>query len=140
MTGLQILADSSHVPFQSSPGKAALALLTLPLMTHVVSSPLSVSILTFRERKYCSPSQPMTGLSSTTYPWAVETSWVPGGETDKGRQMTSEDLGGRVSQEQGESGLLGQSQGCPGRGISSGMSLTICPGLWQACQLIKARD
>lgn len=78
MTGLQILADSSHVPLRSSPGKAALALLTLPPMTYMVSSPLSVSILTFGERKYCSHRQPLTGPSSTTYPWAEEASWVPG--------------------------------------------------------------
>lgn len=48
MTGLQIPADSSHVPFRSSPGKAALA---LPPMTYMVSSPLSVSILTLGETK-----------------------------------------------------------------------------------------
>lgn len=49
----------------------------------------------------------LTELNSTTYPEAEETSWAPGGETDKGRQMTSGDLGGRVSQEPGETGLLG---------------------------------
>lgn len=102
MTGLQILADSSHVPFRSSPGKAALALLTLPPMTYMVSSPLSVSILTFGERKYCSPRQPLTGPGSTTYPWTEETSWVPG---LRHRQGQTDDI--RRPGRQGEPGFPG---------------------------------
>lgn len=85
MTGLQILVDSFHVPSQSSPGKAILALLTLPLMTYMVSSPLSVSILTLGKENIAAVVSLLTELSSTTYPGAEETSGVPRGRHRQGQ-------------------------------------------------------
>lgn len=114
MTGLQIPADSSHVPFQSSPGKAAPALLTLPPMTYMVSSPLSVSILTFGERKYCSPSQPFDRAEFHDLSVGRGDIWVPGMRHRQGQTDDIGDLGGWVSQEQGELGLWGPVPRVPG--------------------------
>jgi hypothetical protein len=114
MTGLQILADGSHVSFKSSPGKAAPDFLFFPQMTHMVSSPLIVSTLTFRERKYCSPSQSFDRAEFHDLSLGRgDILGSQGADTDKGRQMTSRDLGSRVIQKLGRARPSGTLAGVP---------------------------
>lgn len=132
---------------RSSPGKAAHALRNLPPMTCMVSSPLSVSIFTFGERKYCRPHQPSD--STESHDLSLGRGDILGPGAGSGGRQTRADQGREEDQAswvppQGCPGSEGRARahGCPCAHACGGCvrwsELRIHDNLTETCRLCQA--